>query len=170
MKMLCTLFMTAGLVCAAQAQASASEETAFLKSLEGNWAGSGTVKPRIGSAPIGVRCSFETRENADALSMQGTCRGMILISRSIGADIKVDGTRYSGVYIGPAGGRSALSGSRQGEAINLAIRWANEVNGDRNANLTVERVGSTGMVLKTVDTDPASGEAVVTSEINLQRR
>jgi hypothetical protein len=152
------------------AGAASADEKEFLKSLQGAWSGGGTVKLRINSSPINVSCSFDSRENNYDLSMQGTCRGMILISRSVGADLTVNGDVYSGTYIGPSGGRSGLSGSRQGDAINLAIRWAKEVNGDRTASLTLQKVGSNGMVLRTVDVDPASGKSVVTSEINLQRK
>ena len=56
-----------------------------------------------------------------------------------------------------------------GNAINLAIRWAKEVNGDRIAKMTIEKIGSTGMRLTTVDTDPKTGKSVVTSQINLRR-
>jgi len=59
--------------------------------------------------------------------------------------------------------------SRSGNAINLGIRWAKDVNGDRKAQMTVEKVGENGMTLTTVDVDPESGKSVVTSQINLRR-
>jgi hypothetical protein len=152
------------------AGAAAADEREFLKSLEGAWSGGGTVKLRINSSPINVSCSFDSKENDNDLSMQGTCRGMVLVTRSVGADLTVNGGRYSGTYIGPEGARSGLSGTRQGDAINLAIRWSKEVNGDRVASLTLQKVGSNGMMLRTTDVDPKSGKPVVTSEISLQRK
>ena len=63
-----------------------------------------------------------------------------------------------------------MSGKRSGNKINLGIQWAKEVNGDRTAKMTIEKVGSQGMSLTTVDTDPETGKSVVTSLINLRRK
>ena len=51
----------------------------------------------------------------------------------------------------------------------LAICWAKEVNGDRSARMTIEKIGSNGLRLTTVDTDPKTGKSVVTSQIDLRR-
>jgi len=151
------------------ASAAHSDEAAFLNSLEGNWSGKGTVKVRTNSSPINVNCNFDSDATDRSLSLDGNCQGMVVVSRAIGADLKVQGTRYSGTYIGAGTGTAGLSGSRSGNAINLGIRWAKDVNGDRNARLTVEKVGENGMKLTTIDVDPATGENVVTSQINLRR-
>ncbi len=58
---------------------------------------------------------------------------------------------------------------RSGNAIKLAILWAKEVNGDRSARMTIEKIGSNGMRLTTIDTDPKTGKGIVTSQINLRR-
>ena len=76
---------------------------------------------------------------------------------------------YSGSYVGAGTGTAGLTGKRSGNAINLGIRWAKEVNGDRTARLTVEKVGENGMRLTTVDNDPKTGKNVITSQINLRR-
>ena len=80
-----------------------------------------------------------------------------------------DGKSYKGTYIGSRTGPAGLAGKRSGNALNLAIRWAKEVNGDRAARLRLEKVGDNGMRLTTTDTDPATGKSVVISEINLRR-
>ncbi|KRD60418.1 hypothetical protein IB265_16575 [Ensifer sp. ENS10] len=147
-----------------------ADEGAFLKSLGGSWAGSGVVRIRTNMSPVNVSCSFNSEAIGLALSMAGVCRGMLLISRSIDAKLRYTGSTYSGSYLGPRGGRAGLNGSRRGDAINLTIRWAKEVNGDRRADLTVRKIGADGMQLTTVDVDPASGKRVVTSEINLKRK
>lgn len=151
------------------ASAASADEAAFLNSLDGNWSGKGTVKVRTDSSPINVTCKFDSDATASSLSLDGNCRGLVLVSRAIGADLKANGTKYSGSYIGAGTGTAGLSGSRTGNAINLGIRWAKEVNGDRNARMTVEKVGDNGMKLTTVDVDPKTGESVVTSQINLRR-
>lgn len=149
-------------------QALADEE-GFLQSLQGNWLGKGMVKPRVGMPPVILDCAFETKARGLALSMNGTCRGLILVQRSLGASLRADGTRYSGTYVGPAGRRSALSGRRQGNAIRLSIRWSREVNGDRSADMVIQKIGGNGLKLSTHDLDPLTGKRVITSEINLKR-
>src|SRR5688572_17029596 len=146
-----------------------ASEAAFLNSLDGNWSGKGTVKVRTNSSPINVTCKFASDATESSLSLDGNCRGMVIVSRAIGADLKVKGSKYSGSYVGAGTGTAGLHGSRSGNAINLGIRWAKDVNGDRKAQMTVEKVGENGMTLTTVDVDPESGKSVVTSQINLRR-
>lgn len=146
-----------------------ASESDFLQSLEGTWSGSGTIKVRTDASPVKVACKF-TSEAADAsLALDGYCRGLIVVSRSIEANLNAMGGSYSGSYVGAGTGTAALSGNRRGNAIDLGIRWAKEVNGDRSARLTVEKVGGEGMTLTTVDVDPKTGKNVVTSRINLRR-
>lgn len=142
----------------------------FLRTLEGSWSGKGTVLTRIGARPINVSCNLESTAGTSTLSMQGTCRGLLVVQRNISADLKASGSRYSGTYVGPAGQPSALSGSRQGNAINLGVRWAKVTNGDRAATMTIERIGNDRLRLQTIDNDPSSGRQVVTSRIDLSRQ
>ena len=167
MKHFARLFLAGGLVAAAGA--AHAQEADFLQSLDGNWSGKGTVKVRTDSSPVNVSCSFNSHATTSSLSLDGNCRGLVVVSRAIGADIKANGSKYSGSYIGAGTGTASLNGKRSGNAINLGINWAKEVNGDRKARLTVEKVGDDGMTLTTVDTDPKTGKSVVTSQINLRR-
>jgi hypothetical protein len=162
------LILAGGLLAAAAGTAAASEAE-FLQSLDGKWAGTGSVKVRTDSSPIKVNCNFQSDASATALSLDGNCRGLLIISRAVGADLKTNGAKYAGSYVGAGTGTAGLSGSRSGNAINLSVRWAKEVNGDREARLTVQKVGDNGMKLTTVDVDPETGKDVVTSEINLRR-
>jgi hypothetical protein len=167
MKILAGLMVAGGLMAAAGASHAA--EADFLRSLDGNWSGKGTVKVRTNSSPINVSCTFASNTTDSSLSLDGNCRGLIIVSRAIGADIKTNGSTYSGSYVGAGTGTAGLTGKRSGNAINLGIRWAKEVNGDRTARLTVEKVGNNGMRLTTVDNDPKTGKNVITSQINLRR-
>lgn len=148
---------------------AAAQEGDFLTSLEGSWTGGGTVMVRTDSKPVKVSCSFDSNATATSLSLDGNCRGLVIVSRAVGADLKVNGGAYSGTYTGSRSGPAALKGSRKGNAINMGIRWGREINGDRDARLTVEKVGENGMRITTVDVDPASGDNVVTSRIDLKR-
>ncbi len=60
-------------------------------------------------------------------------------------------------------------GKRAGNTINFGITWVKEVNGDRRAQMTIERIGDTGIRLTTVDTDPKTGKSIVTGRIDLRR-
>lgn len=149
--------------------AAHSNESAFLRSLDGNWTGKGSVKVRIGAPTIRVSCKFTSAATDASLSLDGNCRGLLVFSRHISARLKADGARYSGSYVGAGTGPAGLTGVRTGSAINLGIAWAKVVNGDRQARMTVEKNGEDGMTLTTTDTDPKTGKAVVTSRIELKR-
>lgn len=157
---------TAWILSAGIAQA---DEAAFLKTLSGSWTGTGTVKLRISAPTVNVTCNFNSTTTTQKLALNGRCRSLVVFSRAINADLKINGGSYTGSYIGAGSGPARLNGKRAGNAINLAITWAKDVNGDRRAQMTIEKVRATGMRLTTVDTDPVTGKSVVTSSITLQR-
>lgn len=149
--------------------ASASEEQ-FLSSLRGQYEGKGQVRLRTNRGPIEVTCRFQSTATSNTLSLNGTCRGLVVVSRAVSAKLARRGSSYSGSYIGAGSGAATLSGNRRGNDLNLTITWAKEINGDRKARLSVAKSGSRGLTLTTTDMDPASGKAVVTSKIVLRRR
>ncbi len=149
--------------------AAFADEGDFLKSIDGRWSGKGVVTTRIGTKPVNVSCRIEFEAGASDLSMDGNCRGLVVVNRSISANIAVSGSRYSGTYVGPSGQPSSLSGSRRGETISLAVRWAKVTNGDRSATMTIAKLGKNRLRLQTIDKDPKSGQSVVTSRIDLGR-
>ena len=61
MKILAGLMVAGGLMAAAGAAHAA--EADFLRSLDGNWSGKGTVKVRTNSTPINVSCTFNSEHN-----------------------------------------------------------------------------------------------------------
>jgi hypothetical protein len=144
-------------------------ENGFLDPLAGAWKGNGMVLRKIGAKPVNVNCKFDIDSRNSALAMDGTCRGLLVVSRGVSARLKANGQSYSGTYTGPSGQPSSLSGSRQGNAINLSVRWARVTNGDRAANMTLEKIGDNRLRLQTIDRDPATGKSVVTSRIDLSR-
>lgn len=146
-----------------------ADETGFLQSLRGTWSGKGTVITRIGSSPLNVSCDFETKAAGTSLAMKGSCRGLVVVRRTVSADIWANGPRYSGTYLGPSGVPSRLSGTRTGNSIDLAVRWGREINGDRSAQMTIEKVGGNRLRLRTTDKDLKTGTDVVTSDIRLSR-
>jgi len=141
----------------------------FLTSLGGSWSGSGSVRIDADSSPVNVSCKFNSDTTSSSMALDGSCTGLVVISRDIGATINTDGSRYSGIYRGSSTGPAALNGKQSGNALNLAVRWAADVNGDRSAQLKLEKVGDNGMRLTTLDKDPKTGKSVVISKIDLRR-
>lgn len=146
-----------------------ADEAGFLRSLQGKFAGKGMVRIRTNSPIMNITCSFTSDATATSLSLDGTCRAMLIMTREIRADLKVNGTKYTGTYTGSRSGPAGLSGTREGNAINLDIHWAKIINGDRDAELTVEKVDADDMRMTVTDMDPATGKMVVTSRIDLKR-
>ncbi|UDL92668.1 hypothetical protein LGH82_01775 [Mesorhizobium sp. PAMC28654] len=146
-----------------------ADESKFLQSFRGNFAGKGTVQVTTEVPNVNVSCTFKSNATATSLSLNGSCRGLVLVTRAISANLKTAGVKYTGVYVGSRTGPAQLSGSRSGNAINLIITWAKVVNGDRKAQLTVEKKGENGILLTVVDRDPKTGKNVVTSRIDLRR-
>ena len=152
-----------------QADKAVASEEQFLSSLEGKYEGKGQVRLRTNRGPITVTCSFRSTATDTTLSLKGKCRGLVVVSRSIDAELARRGSSYKGSYIGAGSGPATLSGKRNGNSLNLTIQWAKEINGDRSAKLSVAKSGSRGLTLTTTDRDPGTGNAVVTSKIVLKR-
>lgn len=165
-----TLLVSALLALAMFAAGSAhADEAAFLRSLDGNWVGRGSVKVRTSAPRITVSCKFTSRSTANSLALEGNCRGLLVFSRRIAIRLKTRGGTYSGTYIGAGTGPATLRGNRSGNALNLTIRWAKNVNGDRTAMLTLQKSATNRTQISTTDKDRKTGNSVVTSRINLQR-
>ena len=57
----------------------------------------------------------------------------------------------------------------RGDVLSLGIRWAKPVNGDRNAEMRVEKLGQDAMRIVTVDKDATTGKSVITAQVDLKR-
>jgi hypothetical protein len=116
-----------------------------------------------------VKCKFSSTTTESSMSLIGQCTSLAIFSRPLSATVATNGKRYTGTYLGSRTGPATLSGTRSGNALNLQIRWAMNVNGDRSAELRIEKIGDDKMRLTTVDKDPSTGKNVVTSQIDLRR-
>lgn len=146
-----------------------ADDAAFLASFAGSWTGEGKFRITTGSPPVTVSCTMDANASETSLSLDGRCRGMVVMSRRIGVTLETNGQGVSGSYVGSTTGPAGLSGARDGNAFDLSIRWAKTVNGDRSAKMKVEKVGERSMKLTTIDVDLKTGETVVTGEIDLTR-
>ena len=149
-------------------QAVASDE-AFLKSIEGQWAGGGTALTKLGGSNVKVSCKMQSDASARSYSMDGTCRALAVVSRSFNAKVNSSGQSYAGTYVGISGKPSKLVGNRKGNTINFDVTWANAVYGDRKATMTIQKVGENGLRIRTIDKDPTTGKTIVTTQLDLRR-
>ena len=155
--------VSAGLLAAMPAQASEAE---FLETLEGSWSGGGSIRLKPTEEPVNVNCELSSDASAESLSMDGNCNAMIIMSRAIGADLSVSGDNYSGTYTGSPRGPASLSGSRDGDTVNLAVAWPET---GRAATMQLSANGS-AMQIVTTEAHPDTGEAIVTAQLSFERR
>jgi hypothetical protein len=167
-KILAVLYLTAAL--AAVTSTAQAEDSEFLRTLDGEWIGKGEMTLQPNSAPVDVTCDFTASGAESSLTLDGKCRGATVVSRAISVGLNASGNRYSGSYRDADAGEAGLDGSRRGNAIDLTVHWASQVNGDREALLTIEKLGQNGMRLTAIDKNPETGKAAVTSEITLERK
>lgn len=167
MRALSALVM-AGAICVSSSAFAAEED--FLKSIEGQWTGGGKVLTSIGGSNVNVTCKMKSDAEASSFSMNGNCRALAVVSRSFNADVTAKGNAYSGKYVGVSGKPSKLVGSRDGNTIAFNVTWAQPEYGDRDAQMTIQKVGDNGLRIRTIDQDPKSGKSVVTTQLDLKRQ
>lgn len=159
-------FASALLLTALPLSQASADETGFLRDLAGNWQGSGQVRLTPDASPMNVSCTLDSQASEAAINMDGACRALAVFSRRIGADLKANGPRYTGSYVGSRRGTAQLSGTRSGRTLNLRVKWP----GTQTASMQVASLGSDRMRLVTREPHPQTGEQVVTAQIDFSRR
>lgn len=140
-----------------------AQETDFLSRFDGAWSGAGMVQRKPEEGPHKVNCRMSGQSGENRVSISGSCRAYLVFSRQIGADIVFDPAsgRYTGTYVGSTVGPASLSGTRDGDAVNLTITWPKLVNGDTTARMSIQNSGN-GQ-LRIVVADQAAPDAPETS-------
>ncbi|MCX5497823.1 hypothetical protein OSH11_24200 [Kaistia dalseonensis] len=148
-----------------------ADEAGFLNRFEGNWSGSGQVRRNAGSSPWNVKCSVTGNPSGSGMAMGGHCRGAIIVSRAIGANLVYDpGTRsYSGTYIGSKLGPAALNGRRNGDRVDLTITWPKPVNGDTKARMSITNDGRGRLRIQVLDEIRPGGPTRTMSDLTFRR-
>jgi hypothetical protein len=146
-----------------------ASEADFLQSIQGQWSGGGTVLTKLGGNNVDVSCKMKSTAKTTNLAMDGSCRALVVVTRSFTARVKAEGTSYSGTYVGVSGKPSTLQGQRTDDTINLNVTWAAVEYGDNKAVMTIQKVGADGLRIQTVDKDPQTGKSVVTTDLKLKR-
>jgi hypothetical protein len=150
--------------------AHAQDEAAFMQRFVGSFSGSGSVRRNAESGAHDVSCRMTGAASGDRLSLQGSCRAMLIFSRDVGAEVQVaaDGS-YAGTYIGSVVGPAAISGRRDGDRIMLDVTWPREVNGDTHATMTITNAGDGSFRILVTDRLGAGGAEVVVTDVTLSR-
>ena len=96
---------------------------------------------------------------------------MLVVRRSIGADIVRNGTDYTGTYVGSLeGGVAQLNGTRVSpNRIVLEMTFERAVNGDDKAEMIILTDGNEGFSIETRDR-MENGATVVTSSVDFRRK
>ena len=112
----------------------------FFDNLSGSWSGSGRAYlSKYGEISANCRVAIAGAETR--VAMNGSC-GMLVFQRALGLSIRsAGGNRYVGTYTGSATGPAKLEGTLRGDRLVMTIKWGGLVNGDRTAQMVLQRTG-----------------------------
>jgi hypothetical protein len=146
-----------------------ADESAFLARFEADWNGGGKVLRRADEKPWNVTCSMSQSQAANTIDIGGNCRAALVLSKAIGARLKVgaDGI-YRGTYVGAAEGTAQLVGKRSGDTLTLTITWPKPINGDTKATMIIRNPGNGTLQIKVLDKNGAGGPTVTTSDLTFR--
>jgi hypothetical protein len=151
----------------------ANADPALLKRYAGTFSGSGTILEGPEATSHHVRCRFTIlQQGATRLSLQGTCRAYLIVSRSISADLAWDprSRRVIGTYTGARVGTARLSGRQVGTDFDLTIEWPRPLYGDTTAQMKVASLDRDRFRIIVTDRIGANGPVRATTDLTLLRR
>jgi hypothetical protein len=158
------------LAAAALLPGAAFADASFLSRFDGGWGGSGTVQRDVDASPRRVSCRVAgSQPSPNRVSITGTCRAAVIVTRRIGADIRYDpaSKRFSGTYTGSTKGPAQVSGTQRGDSLVLTITYAAPAYGDRTATMTIRNAGKGQFSL--VVTDKVDGANRQTSNLSFSK-
>ena len=120
-----------------------------------------------------VRCRFTaSQQGATGLSLNGTCRAYVIMSRSISADITWDprSGRVIGRYTGSRVGTAQLTGRQSGADFDLTITWPKPLYGDTTAQMRVTSLDPNQIRIVVLDNIGVNGPVRATTNLTLVRR
>ena len=161
------IILAAGFSAALLSSAAQAAPKSFFGDLSGSWAGSGKAyTSKYGEISADCRVSITGAESR--IAMAGTC-GVLVFRRALGLSIRnAGGNRYVGTYTGSTTGPARLDGTLRGGRLVMTIKWGAPVNGDRTAQMVLERTGPDSFV-QTVN-DRVDGKSRSTSRFAFRRR
>jgi hypothetical protein len=142
-------------------------EPKFFDNLSGTWAGSGQAfVTKYGN--ISANCKVAISGASAKVAMNGSC-GLLLFRQALGLSIRNSGgDNYVGTYTGSKTGPAQLNGKLQGDRLVMNIKWGGLVNGDRSAQMVLERTGPNSFAQ--IVNDKVEGKNRRTSNFSFVRR
>ena len=139
----------------------------FFANLSGSWTGSGKAYlSKYGEISANCRVAISGAETQ--VAMKGSC-GMLVFHRALGLSIRnAGGNTYVGTYTGSRTGPAKLEGTLRGDRLVMNIKWGAPVNGDRTAQMVLERTGPNSFAQ--IVNDTVEGKSRSTSRFAFVRR
>lgn len=134
------VFLAAALASALMTSAAEAAPNKFFDNLSGSWSGSGRAYvTKYGD--ISANCRVAITGADTQVAMKGSC-GMLVFRQALGLSLRnAGGDKYVGTYTGSKTGPAKLEGTLRGDRLVMTIRWGGLVNGDRTAQMVLERTG-----------------------------
>jgi hypothetical protein len=153
---------TAGFSATASAACS-SGALSLIKNLDGNWRGSGTVKP-IGGAQERISCRVSYDGNGSRVGQKISCAGTDYRFEA-SANVNCEGDSVSGSWNEKvANNTGQVKGSISGDRMNIEVDGPNF-----KGRFAVKVTGSSKHSLTITQFDPAAGRHVPVATISLSR-
>ena len=161
------VFLAAALSGALMMSTAQAAQSTFFDNLSGSWSGSGKAYvTKYGE--ISANCRVAINGSETKVAMNGSC-GMLVFRQALGLSIRnAGGNRYVGTYTGSKTGPAKLDGTLRGDRLMMTIKWGGLVNGDRTAQMVLERTGPNSFAQ--VVNDTVEGKKRSTSNFAFVRR
>ena len=120
--------------------------------------------------PVNVSCNLTGgKTGANAFSLGGKCRAMLLMTREIGANLKRNPASglYQGIYTGSSSGPAQLRGKQKGDRLDLQVTWGRKIYDDNVARMIIRSTGANSFTMQVVD--KINGQQVVVSDLAFNR-
>ena len=152
---------------AAWASSVAAAPNTFFNNLSGSWSGSGKAYvAKYGD--ISATCKVAITGANTRVRMNGSC-GLLVFRQALGLSIRNEGgSKYVGTYTGSKTGPATLNGTLRGNRLVMTIKWGGLVNGDRTAQMVLERTGPNSFAQ--IVNDRVAGVDRSTSRFTFNRR
>jgi hypothetical protein len=157
-------------ITAAVAGGAHAQGSDYLARYDGGWSGGGTVKVEQLPTAANVNCNVRgARPDETSFSLAGTCRSMLVVSRQIGARLRIDpGTgTYTGTYTGSSSGPARLVGSQRGDTLDLEVTWNKVIYDDDKARMLIRNTGNDTFRMQVIE--KIDGNDVPVSDLSFQR-
>jgi len=150
--------------------AAADDEQGFLNRMAGDWVGGGPVVRNAQSPVFNAKCSIAGNHSGNSMSIDGVCRGAVIVSREISARVRYNPAtgRYSGTYVGARAGPATITGKRSGDRVNFTMTWPKPVNGSTRARMTLVNDGGL-LRIQVVSQPKPDGPATTLSDLTFRK-